>query len=262
MDENRSLGVNSSPNRYRSLEVNHIFDKYRFLDQNHSLDSRFIRQLFSSLWDTRTFLHTFPYLHERDLPHWVLSPIEDMSSGNNDAPATNAPSLGPVSTGRSDPQVTVIDPETLAFFRFWTSAGAKVKYGDLVSCDFHYPPQPTDTSTSPWNSQANVPAQDKGNIPTIIRDSLPVPFTEEHLRNFRGDFSIPSSVDMRLPGEGDQVYEPVLDPAATEAPHYPGWTSLYIESMSYGLRFPFSRFVNGLLVMVNRAPGQIRQWDG
>ncbi|GAA0148405.1 hypothetical protein LIER_07858 [Lithospermum erythrorhizon] len=64
-------------------------------------------------------------------------------------------------------------------------------------------------------------------------------------------------MDMRLPRKGDQVYEPVLDPSATEGPHFPGWTSLYIESMSYGLPFPFSRFVNRLLIAVNRAPGQI-----
>ncbi|GAA0178202.1 hypothetical protein LIER_29806 [Lithospermum erythrorhizon] len=117
---------------------------------------------------------------------------------------------------------------------------------------------PNDTSTSAGNSQACASAQDTGNIPTIIRDSLPVPFIEEHLRNFRRHFSIPFSVDMRLLGEGDQVYEPVLDPSATECPHCPGWTSLYIESMYYGLRFPFSRFVNRLLIAVNRDPGQIR----
>ncbi|GAA0176532.1 hypothetical protein LIER_29506 [Lithospermum erythrorhizon] len=38
----------------------------------------------------------------------------------------------------------------------------------------------------------------------------------------------------------------------------PGWADMYIESLSYGVHFPFSPFVNDLLIAINRAPGQAR----
>ncbi|GAA0183047.1 hypothetical protein LIER_30529 [Lithospermum erythrorhizon] len=78
-----------------------------------------------------------------------------------------------------------------------------------------------------------------GTVPIVIRDPLSVPFSEEKLRGFRRHFSIPSYVQMRLPGEGDQVFEPRIDPSCSEGPHAPGWTSMYIESLNYGARFPF-----------------------
>ncbi|GAA0170849.1 hypothetical protein LIER_25023 [Lithospermum erythrorhizon] len=92
-----------------------------------------------------------------------------------------------------------------------------------------------------------------GIVPTIIRDSLLVPFSEEDLRGFKRHFSIPSYVKMRLHGDGDLVFEPRVDPSCSEDPHAPGWTLMYIEYLNYGPRFPFSPFINNLLISVNRA---------
>ncbi|GAA0146327.1 hypothetical protein LIER_06312 [Lithospermum erythrorhizon] len=105
---------------------------------------------------------------------------------------------------------------------------------------------------------AGQTADNPGDPPTIIQDSLPVAFSDEDLVNFRQYFSIPSSVEMRLPLEGEQVFEPLVDPSQSEGALSPGWTAMYIESLSYGARFPFSPFVDELLVAVNRAPGKIR----
>ncbi|GAA0152935.1 hypothetical protein LIER_11293 [Lithospermum erythrorhizon] len=77
------MDENSSPNRYRSLEKNRIFDKYRLLDKNRPLKPRFIRQLIPSLWDTRPFLYTCPYLNEKDPAHWVLNPIKSYDDYND-----------------------------------------------------------------------------------------------------------------------------------------------------------------------------------
>ncbi|GAA0168162.1 hypothetical protein LIER_22940 [Lithospermum erythrorhizon] len=53
-------------------------------------------------------------------------------------------------------------------------------------------------------------------VPTVIRNSLPVPFSFEDSENFREYFSIPPSVEMRLPVEGDTVFESRVDPSHTE----------------------------------------------
>ncbi|GAA0186524.1 hypothetical protein LIER_33812 [Lithospermum erythrorhizon] len=55
-------------------------------------------------------------------------------------------------------------------------------------------------------------------VPTVVRDSLPVPFSSEDLENVRQYFSVPHSVEMRLPVEGDMVFEPRVDPSQTECP--------------------------------------------
>ncbi|GAA0148404.1 hypothetical protein LIER_07857 [Lithospermum erythrorhizon] len=102
------------------------------MDESRELDPFYADQLNPSLWDTRVYVYDCPYLGKRVSSHWSLTPIKGMSSGNNDVPETTAPPPAPISTGRSDPQVTVIDPETLAFFRLWTTVGAEITYGDLI----------------------------------------------------------------------------------------------------------------------------------
>ncbi|GAA0186514.1 hypothetical protein LIER_33802 [Lithospermum erythrorhizon] len=132
-----------------------------------------------------------------------------------------------------------------------------------------FPPWPdslimpaTISSQATTTAQTGAAAGNTGDnhiaAPTIIRKSLPVPFTEEDLVNYMQYFSIPSSVEIRLPIEGDQVLEPRVDPSQSEGAFSPGWTSMYIESLSYGCRFPFSPFVIELLVVVNHSLGQIR----
>ncbi|GAA0170252.1 hypothetical protein LIER_24553 [Lithospermum erythrorhizon] len=106
-------------------------------------------------------------------------------------------------------------------------------------------------------TQADTNADKPGDIPTIIHNSLPVAFSDEDLVNFRQYFSITSTVEMGFPLEGEQMFEPLGDPSHSDGPSAPGWTSMYIKSLSYGARFPFGPFVDELLIAVNRAPRQI-----
>ncbi|GAA0158604.1 hypothetical protein LIER_15579 [Lithospermum erythrorhizon] len=66
--------------------------------------------------------------------------------------------------------------------------------------------------------QAGTNARKPGNIPTIIRDSLPLEFSYEDLVNFRRYFSIPAFVEMCLPLEREQIFEPLVDPSHNEGP--------------------------------------------
>ncbi|GAA0172892.1 hypothetical protein LIER_26625 [Lithospermum erythrorhizon] len=71
-------------------------------------------------------------------------------------------------------------------------------------------------------SQLGAPAINTGDpplaVPTVIRDSLPVPFSFEDLTNFREYFSIPPLVKMRLSVEGDTRFvEPKDVPFSTMA---------------------------------------------
>ncbi|GAA0138899.1 hypothetical protein LIER_00555 [Lithospermum erythrorhizon] len=240
-------------------------------------------------------------------------------SRNPSAPRSSPPQ-GSIPKWRPDSPVTVMDVETLAFFRLWTSVGAEVTYGNLTFSQTHDPfanivlpheivqgvagqvdaenleeiggsegistggtisPKPlsvvhpssstTSLARDPPNigvirpipqttfgSQPGKIAKTTSTIPTIIRDSLPVSFSEEDLRNFRQHLSIPSEVEMCLPRDGDQVSKPVVDPSCSEGSFAPRWTTMYIESLNYGARFPFAPFTNDLLIVVNRAPRQRR----
>ncbi|GAA0163928.1 hypothetical protein LIER_19682 [Lithospermum erythrorhizon] len=101
------------------------------------------------------------------------------------------------------------------------------------------------SSAQPSASQTADPAHPGANrgksadTPIIIRNSLPVEFSNEDLENFRQYFSIPPVVEMRFPLEGDKVSEPMVYPLWNEGPLAPGWTTMYIESLSYGVCFPF-----------------------
>ncbi|GAA0150747.1 hypothetical protein LIER_09615 [Lithospermum erythrorhizon] len=117
--------------------------------------------------------------------------------------------------------------------------------------------------TTPSTSQTDEPVQagtddgKSGDIPTIIYNSLPVEFSDKNLVNFRHYFSIHSFVEMRLPLEGEQVADPLVDPSHSDGPLAHGWTAMCIESLSYEARFPFSPFIDELLIAVNRSPRQI-----
>ncbi|GAA0152849.1 hypothetical protein LIER_11224 [Lithospermum erythrorhizon] len=41
-----------------------------------------------------------------------------------------------------------------------------------------------------------------------------------------------------------------------------GYTFVYVEAFSHGIRLPFSPFVNNILIAINRAPGQLRPIGG
>ncbi|GAA0185658.1 hypothetical protein LIER_32946 [Lithospermum erythrorhizon] len=79
----------------------------------------------------------------------------------------------------------------------------------------------TSTSQIAEPVQAGANAGESSDIPSIIRDSLPVEFSDEDLANFRQYFSILSFVDMRFPLEGEQNPYPV-GPAF---PFAPSWMS-------------------------------------
>ncbi|GAA0143436.1 hypothetical protein LIER_04123 [Lithospermum erythrorhizon] len=58
---------------------------------------------------------------------------------------------------------------------------------------------------------ANTKGKDKqSEDPTIIKKSLAVDVEQSHLNHLREYFSIPSSVEMRLPSGTDQVYRPLV----------------------------------------------------
>ncbi|GAA0174844.1 hypothetical protein LIER_28148 [Lithospermum erythrorhizon] len=120
---------------------------------------------------------------------------------------------------------------------------------------------PITSSSTPQTTedfQADDDVESQGEDATAIRKSLPVKFTDEDLFNLGGYFNIPDIVEMRLPLKGEQIFEPLVGPSSTSSPTAPGWTTMYMESLSYGERFSFSRFTNNVLKAVNRGPGQIR----
>ncbi|GAA0176479.1 hypothetical protein LIER_29461 [Lithospermum erythrorhizon] len=86
-------------------------------------------------------------------------------------------------------------------------------------------PSPSEAPSTEGSQTSGTPLI-SGTVPTIIRKSLPVPFSKEDLRGFRRHFSILSFVQMRLLGEGDQVFEPRIDPSCSEGPHAPRWTPI------------------------------------
>ncbi|GAA0171693.1 hypothetical protein LIER_25667 [Lithospermum erythrorhizon] len=67
-------------------------------------------------------------------------------------------------------------------------------------------------------TQTDTNADNQGDILTVICDSLPVAFFDEDLVNFRQYFTIPSTVEMRIPVEGEQIFEPLVDPSNRDGP--------------------------------------------
>ncbi|GAA0169023.1 hypothetical protein LIER_23593 [Lithospermum erythrorhizon] len=58
-------------------------------------------------------------------------------------------------------------------------------------------------------------------------------------------------VDLDVAARADAGYQ------ANITPNTPGYTIVYEESFSFGIRLPFSNFINNLLVTINRSPGQL-----
>ncbi|GAA0154019.1 hypothetical protein LIER_12121 [Lithospermum erythrorhizon] len=151
-----------------------------------------------------------------------------MSGGSNqEIPSTSAQEE--VVPPRPDSPIMVMEPDTLAFFRLYTTVGcgsgggepaydedlggnpldSGVIYAEPLSV---HPPSSSATESSQARSTPLVPqyaktaqggrtANKPGDIPIVIRYSLPVDFSEEDLDNFRQYFSIPSFLEMHLPLE-------------------------------------------------------------
>ncbi|GAA0148713.1 hypothetical protein LIER_43019 [Lithospermum erythrorhizon] len=76
-------------------------------------------------------------------------------------------------------------------------------------------------------------------IPSF-KKSLPSQITMDQLDEFSTYFSIPfDKVDIRLPLPGDQVILPCVEVDSTDPDLTPGYTAIYVESFSYGMRLPF-----------------------
>ncbi|GAA0158683.1 hypothetical protein LIER_15641 [Lithospermum erythrorhizon] len=99
-------------------------------------------------------------------------------------------------------------------------------------------------------------------LPTFVKNSLPADLTDDQLDGITTYFSIPhDKVDTRLTLRGEQLYLPQIvndssDPSLT--PVIPRC----VEAFTYGMRLPFSHFVNKLLISINRAPGQLAPIGG
>ncbi|GAA0153950.1 hypothetical protein LIER_12066 [Lithospermum erythrorhizon] len=92
-------------------------------------------------------------------------------------------------------------------------------------------------------------------LPTFIKKSVPSQITLGHIDGFSTYFSTPfDKVDTRLPLPRDQVILPRIEAGSTDPDLTPGYTAVYVESFSYGMRMPLSTFVNCLLISINRAP--------
>ncbi|GAA0149352.1 hypothetical protein LIER_08550 [Lithospermum erythrorhizon] len=117
---------------------------------------------------------------------------------------------------------------------------------------------PISSEATPSVPSSGAKSKDKeGEIPTILRDSLPVKLNQSHLQYLREYYSILDSVEMRLLSGAYQVYKPLVARGVEDGPLSPGWTSIYVQSFIYGARFPLSPFTNELLLALNRAPDQI-----
>ncbi|GAA0142239.1 hypothetical protein LIER_03185 [Lithospermum erythrorhizon] len=70
-------------------------------------------------------------------------------------------------------------------------------------------------------------------------------------------FSIPpDKEETRLALPGDQLILPRIDVGTSDSNFTPGYTAVYAKAFSYGMRLPFSNFVNNLLITINRAPDE------
>ncbi|GAA0150378.1 hypothetical protein LIER_09331 [Lithospermum erythrorhizon] len=110
------------------------------------------------------------------------------------------------------------------------------------------------SNVAPGDKAVSSEVKDKqSEDPTIIKKSLPIDVEQSHLNHLREYFSIPTSVEKRLPLGADQVYHPLVVRGIADGPLSLGCTSVYIEFFTYGVRFPFSSFTNDLLIALNRA---------
>ncbi|GAA0150109.1 hypothetical protein LIER_09120 [Lithospermum erythrorhizon] len=77
-------------------------------------------------------------------------------------------------------------------------------------------------------------------LPTFFKKYSPSPITLDQLDGFSTYFSIPvDKVDTRLPLPGDQVILPRIEADSIDPDLTLGYTAVYVESFSYGIRLPF-----------------------
>ncbi|GAA0141924.1 hypothetical protein LIER_42689 [Lithospermum erythrorhizon] len=95
-------------------------------------------------------------------------------------------------------------------------------------------------------------------LPTFVKNSTPLDLTEDQLDSLTRYFAIPlEKVDTCLAILREQLYLPHIKENSTDRDLTFGYTSVYVEAFSYGIRLPFSPFVNNLLTTINRVPGQL-----
>ncbi|GAA0177889.1 hypothetical protein LIER_29761 [Lithospermum erythrorhizon] len=97
------------------------------------------------------------------------------------------------------------------------------------------------------------------NLATHTGPANPIPqvVASEGVRDeaARAKFFYQEKVDTRLGLPREQLYLPHIEEGSTDPDLTFGYTSIYVKAFSYGMRFPFSPFVNNLLITINRAPG-------
>ncbi|GAA0161638.1 hypothetical protein LIER_17908 [Lithospermum erythrorhizon] len=84
--------------------------------------------------------------------------------------------------------------------------------------------------------------------------------TEVQLHAIRNHYDFPNGVKTRIPDEGENINTPTMKaevPKEGMPPTTLRDTALFWEFLNYGLRLPASRFVDEVLVTLDRAPDQL-----
>ncbi|GAA0168192.1 hypothetical protein LIER_22962 [Lithospermum erythrorhizon] len=78
-------------------------------------------------------------------------------------------------------------------------------------------------------------------VPTFVKESTPPDLTDDQLDNITTYFSIPlEKVDTHLALPRESLYLPHIEESSTDPDLTFGYTSVYIETFSFGMRLPFS----------------------
>ncbi|GAA0153590.1 hypothetical protein LIER_37702 [Lithospermum erythrorhizon] len=184
----------------------------------------------------------------------------------------------PLSSPTREPSpVRVIDTTTLNRVRIYTSVGAEVIYGGLLFTPYQDPfanvALKQEANDDIFRKIDDYPADPVAPISTSASQELPASSSNQstkpsaegavsqsadsQLWDFKEYFSIPDDVGIRVPIEGESIMEPIVNKDDTEGAFCPGWTLLFLEAFSFGLRLPFSIFVNDLLEHINKMLGQV-----
>ncbi|GAA0138689.1 hypothetical protein LIER_00386 [Lithospermum erythrorhizon] len=100
-------------------------------------------------------------------------------------------------------------------------------------------------------------------LPSFVKKSVPPNLTDDQLDGITTYFSTPhDKIDTHLALEGEQLYIPHIENNSSDPDLRPGYTSVYVEAFTFEMRLPFSRFLNNLLISINRAPGQLAPIGG
>ncbi|GAA0185604.1 hypothetical protein LIER_32892 [Lithospermum erythrorhizon] len=230
MTEHNSLNP-AEGDRYRVLDDHRGFDKYRGFDLDQPLESRFMKQLTQSLWNRGPPFRACPYLGKRNPSHWFPSLLSSSASGPS--ASSHIPFSASSSIFRGRLYSALGAEVTVGSLRFtpFHDPFANMEIPQAVVNDLcravHDDPSSEPDMTVPGSGipialssttypptvgtegASSQPAEKASGdlppaVPTIFRDSLPVPFSSADLENFRRYFSIPSFVELRLPMEGDK----------------------------------------------------------